>query len=803
MSSPAQTSPSQSRPISLTRPLNHFRSSPGPSGTSTPRTIPVAGDTDDQTQLISSSSPSSLRKTGSGGEEGTSVSPEMDGFLALHTTLSAAQSGPTGSSLSLNTEPGSDPMASFDGGSNSVAEGVYTGGVDLSHASTAPQPSTATLSPDENGTRPAVSDDQSTSLPQSPTRPSFSRSSLVSMPPVSTRDHSQRHRDRVGRDREGRGSRLRASTASLPTARLLPMDQSLNNNLRSNSSRPQSTSSSPAPQSSLQSHLYNGLLNATLSDLHIVAFGHLYRLHRIVLAGQSGFFTSLLSGGFSEERQSPLQRRHNNIAGTGIHDYSTESVVSIELDEPMTRAAFEFCLAKLYGGGPTLHPPAWARATPAAPLSESFETLMTKTSMSGRYHRLPSWATTAAAAATSKIGQDVPTASRTGSDDLSQLASPDFLLSLLATSTYLEIPSVQHLALETIQTTLTPWTVGTYLAYATGRYSLSSDCPVDEPCRGLDGVGIPYQAPKPRGANTSRTSDHTRTSSHQSNSPFTQSPDLSRTHEDEDDDCTNGDGDISVFVGPEGERVGEACACWLAKWGGDVLSIEESEQQRLSQPTTAAAGETRAEGTGQSDAPVPEAPPLRLWSSLRGGLSARWVRGVISSDAFFLATKAETPDGDETGVGYSGLGCDLEFHRYLFAKRVVQMRRRERQQQQEQAAHARQMAGSTGSEVGQDANEELAESLAGPTARLALDPEADIEDDGRKCGGERTSSDFKRHFMNSFGHNDETDYDDEDEDEDEAEIEYRLLFSTGIRFTHMVGPGSACVDPRCSSLTRS
>lgn len=84
----------------------------------------------------------------------------------------------------------------------------------------------------------------------------------------------------------------------------------------------------------LQSHLYEtGLLQGALSDVHLLAFGRVYRLHSIVLA-QSVFFASLLTGGFSEHRASP--RNPSDPA----------DLISVGLREPMTRAAFEFIVAR-------------------------------------------------------------------------------------------------------------------------------------------------------------------------------------------------------------------------------------------------------------------------------------------------------------------------------------------------------------------------------------------------------------------------------------------------------------------------
>lgn len=309
------------------------------------------------------------------GSASSSVSPEMDGFLALHTTLSGA-STIRESRTSLEEE---------------VVPEAYEGGAPLTTVRTAPQPSPA---------RPPIV--------RTPTDGPTTSTNVT--PPARTRPRRQR-----------------ASTTH-STARYVPLH-------KPPPSAPPSRPASTISTNSLQSHLYNGLLNATLSDLHLVVFNHFYRLHRIVLAGQSGFFTSLLSGGFSEERTTPFKRG------------SEGEVIQIELNSPMTRAAFEFCLARLYGGGPDLVPPPWAKTSSVYPLSEPFERLLLK-AMNDSQER-------------GRDGLPEQWADLASSDK--QPATPTFLLALLASSTYLEIPTLATMALELIQTSITPWTVSAYL----------------------------------------------------------------------------------------------------------------------------------------------------------------------------------------------------------------------------------------------------------------------------------------------------------------------------------------------------
>lgn len=126
---------------------------------------------------------------------------------------------------------------------------------------------------------------------------------------------------------------------------------------------------------------------------------------------------------------------------------SEAEVIQVELSAPMTRAAFELCLARLYGGGPELVAPPWAKTSPTYPLSEPFERLLLKAMGDQRERGREGQA---------ELWEEMGRVDK-------QAATPTFLLSLLATSTYLEIPSIAATALEMIQTTITPWTVTSYL----------------------------------------------------------------------------------------------------------------------------------------------------------------------------------------------------------------------------------------------------------------------------------------------------------------------------------------------------
>ena len=135
--------------------------------------------------------------------------------------------------------------------------------------------------------------------------------------------------------------------------------------------------------------------------------------------------------------------------------------------------------------------------------------------------------------------------------------------------------------------------------------------------------------------------------------------------DDAERDSANGDlHDVEpkFNYGNIGDKVGEACACWLTRWGADMLPYEENmtpESRLTSEPSaflrSSAAGPSMGQGTkaAAQRSSLLEVTSPTLWG--RQGLPAPWVRAVISSDDFFIKS---------------------EWERYKFSKRVVELRRR-------------------------------------------------------------------------------------------------------------------------------
>ncbi|PWN40345.1 hypothetical protein IE81DRAFT_325639 [Ceraceosorus guamensis] len=135
--------------------------------------------------------------------------------------------------------------------------------------------------------------------------------------------------------------------------------------------------------------------------------------------------------------------------------------------------------------------------------------------------------------------------------------------------------------------------------------------------------------------------------------------------------------------GPAAARIGEACACWISRWGADVIQVEEAlvmleeqldwhahsskaehfrdEDHRSAlmddtassssagstegvQYNATAAGNPDELGDGRAHA-FPPPPKLVFWGpSSHGGVPASWVRGTISADTLCVRGEAERWD---------------------------------------------------------------------------------------------------------------------------------------------------------------
>ncbi|KAJ7048143.1 hypothetical protein C8F01DRAFT_1214322 [Mycena amicta] len=333
----------------------------------------------------------------------------------------------------------------------------------------------------------------------------------------------------------------------------------------------------------LQQHIYSAFINGLTPDITLLvrasSWSGNYRLHRVVLI-QSGFFSSLFTAGFAESAPQP-------------------EVTIIFDDEPnITRAAFEICISRLYGGGPPLHiSPSSLIPSTSHPLTSAF----------------PS-------------ASNIDTTTPAGHHP----ATPRFLLSLLATSVYLSMPTVAAQALSSILNTVGPTTVLLYLDFALGKAIPAPD-PKHEPdsAVGLENVALIVQEDSASLSNTSVYSIASETSQ---------------------------DTRKISYYGAISDKIGEAAACWLARWATDMLAFEERKAGAAPSPMTRRRAKSDAAVPDFSDVPT-------IWD--RGGLSLDWICALISSDTLFVR-------------GERG--------RYDFARAVVELRRRNGLIEEEEAA---------------------------------------------------------------------------------------------------------------------
>ena len=279
-------------------------------------------------------------------------------------------------------------------------------------------------------------------------------------------------------------------------------------------------------------------------------------------------------------------------------------------------------------------------------------------------------------------------------------------MSLLAVSIYLCMPSLTTEALSYITSTIGPFTVMDYLRFAYGE---GMGPPQGEDLDALVGLEHVAQLVKAETADCNQSAIGT--------SPRTQGKDVEcfsqnlealsvedqvrnfqdgaslgpgQTIEKEDPSEHSYESGSSTFVpgetgsnltfsyGSVSDKIGEACVCWLARWGADMLVLEQEAGAFLKKPVPYVPAATPQRAIGRrstapgwrtpfsdaNDCPHPQ-PPL-IWR--RGGLTTTWVRALISSDLLFVKSERE---------------------RYDLAKAVVELRRSEGMLEEEEVEWAK------------------------------------------------------------------------------------------------------------------
>jgi hypothetical protein len=195
-------------------------------------------------------------------------------------------------------------------------------------------------------------------------------------------------------------------------------------------------------------------------------------------------------------------------------------------------------------------------------------------------------------------------------------------------------------ALNLILTSIGPHTVVPYLNFALGK-------PISPPQQGEPDAGVGLESL------AESLNHHHHTSLVEPSTPLMGTfASLNKVGTSSPSDCLSlcsedsGDEEPSFHYGAISNKIGEAAACWLARWGPDILAYETSaltlpspqERRRRPASTSTHFGSTKS-------VPV-------IWA--RGGLSPKWVAAIVSSDAFFVRAERE---------------------RYDFARTVVELRR--------------------------------------------------------------------------------------------------------------------------------
>ncbi|WVO17887.1 hypothetical protein L204_105585 [Cryptococcus depauperatus] len=389
------------------------------------------------------------------------------------------------------------------------------------------------------------------------------------------------------------------------------------------------------PISSVQpitNHLHKSFLEGTCADVRLIVkrWGVCYHVHKMILS-QTSFFSSLFLGGFSEGIMSlkPAYKGKGKArADTLPSDDWTGEEVELQFDDPnITRAAFEISLSRLYSPYPSLHYPTVLLPTSTHPLTPAFPNITSH-----------------------------PPYNSMQSPPNTHLTTPRLLLSLLATTIYLGHGNLLREVLAMILRTIGPLTVNQYLAFAVGDGIGAEEWEEqdEEGAKSLQNVArsLPSghstncsSTPLPeedeekessRGIYRSRLSSDSETkvghqdlSIHLNGKPHLASSRSCSMRTDENDgqySLQSADArSLPHFYGVVGNKIGEACVCWLARWGVDLLCAE------VETPGCA----------------------YRIWA--HRGLPARFVRALLSSDYFFISNEME---------------------RYLMTRHVLELRRR-------------------------------------------------------------------------------------------------------------------------------
>lgn len=207
--------------------------------------------------------------------------------------------------------------------------------------------------------------------------------------------------------------------------------------------------------------------------------------------------------------------------------------------------------------------------------------------------------------------------------------------------------------------TMGPYTAVPYLNFAIGK---AIEAPADhkyEAAVGLDHIAH-LVTPKSRASSTSR-SHVSRIKQEPADDLSDKFQDLDVQKEDPAESDTESEGDLGPIYEPHfhygtlSDKIGEAAACWIARWGADMLVHEEKASRSQGVPVTpvpvpaqtplsrkrADTMPTKASPSSEPISPEPHVIPV-IWA--KGGLNSKWVRELLSSDLLFVRGEKERYD---------------------------------------------------------------------------------------------------------------------------------------------------------------
>lgn len=251
-------------------------------------------------------------------------------------------------------------------------------------------------------------------------------------------------------------------------------------------------------------------------------------------------------------------------------------------------------------------------------------------------------------------------------------------MSLLATAAYLALPTLVAQALSMILKTIGPRTAVPYLKFAIGDGIGEGEEGDDDesPAVGLEGVAeMQLESSAASIAESFETLTLSRSQRSGEHDEVIEEEDVRKEDpeqlgREDSRESEESDGGLYLRYGGLSDKIGQAAACWLARWGPDMLAYELQVAPPLAapptpktpvlsspisplrggRPSTSPSSSGVGSGSGLREkgkmpfvasvlagVPPPDVP--RVWR--REGLGAAWVRALIASDTLCVRGEKE------------------------------------------------------------------------------------------------------------------------------------------------------------------